>query len=98
MFLRMPRELREALRDRAAAMSAGPVRRIAMSRLVISMLQDHYGLPVDSPRRRPASPPLDEEVVREARARHEAGESLRSLATRYGVQRERLTRAIKAAA
>lgn len=98
MFLRMPRELHTALRARADSMSDPPERRIAMGRLVISMLQDHYGLPVDSPRRRPTTPPLDEALVTEARARHEAGESIRSLATRYGIQRERLTRAIKAAA
>lgn len=98
MFLRMPRELHAALRERAQSMSDPPERRIAMGRLVISMLQDHYGLPVESPRRRPTTPPLDEAVVQEARARHEAGESIRSLAIRYDIQRVRLTRAIKAAA
>jgi hypothetical protein len=95
-MLRMPVPLRDAIK-RTADETSSPGRRIAVSRLIISTLQAHYDLPVESPRRRPSQPPLDPVLVREARARHEAGESLRSLAKRYQVKRETLTRAIRSA-
>ena len=67
--------------------------------LIITTLQIHYDLPTDSPRRRRSEsyPALDPEMIREARSRYEAGESLRSLSRRYGVYRETLTRAIRSA-
>lgn len=95
-MLRMSSALLEALRA-AAREGSAPGRQIAVSRLIFATLQAHYGLPVESPRRRSAWPPLDPQMVSEARARHEAGESIRSLARRYKVKRETLTRAIRAA-
>ena len=95
-LLRMSTALRTAI-IRAAEEQSSPGRQVAVSKLIISTLQAHYDLPVDSPRRRPSQPPLDPALVQEAAARHQAGESLRSLAKRYGVKRETLTRAIRAA-
>lgn len=62
---------------------------------IILILQLHYGLPTSSARRRPSHPPLSPDLIREARARHDAGESLRSLERRYGVKRETLAKAIR---
>ena len=94
--LRMPMALRTAI-IRAAEEASSPGRQVAVSKLIISTLQAHYDLPVDSPRRRPSQPPLDPQIVQEAAARAAAGESMRSLSRRYGVKRETLSRAIRAA-
>lgn len=95
--LRMPVDLREAIR---AAVREGTTehRKLSQRGLVIAALQAHYDLPVDSPRRRPSQEPLDAALVREARARHEAGESFRELSKRYGVRRDTLAKAIRAVA
>ena len=62
---------------------------------IILILQLHYGLPTSSARRRPSHPPLSPDLIRDARDRHDAGESLRSLERRYGVKRETLAKAIR---
>ena len=61
---------------------------------IILILQLHYGLPTSSARRRPSHPPLSPDLIREARDRNDAGESFRSLETRFGVKRETLARAV----
>lgn len=95
LYLRTSGNVLAAVRA-AAEESSAPGRQIAASRLIIATLQAHYGLPVDSPRRRGATSKLTPEEVREARARYEAGESLRSLSERYDIARPSLTRAIRA--
>lgn len=95
--LRMPAELREAIRQHAKSISTER-RKISQRGLVIATLQAHYDLPVDSPRRRPSQEQLPPDLVRDARARHEAGESFRALSRRYGVRRETLAKAIRSAA
>jgi len=94
--IRMSPELRDAIGQMARTQSAQGGGRISQRGLILSTLQAHYGLPVQSPRRRHL-PALSTEQVHEARARSEAGESLRSLARRYGVTRATITRAIRAA-
>jgi hypothetical protein len=89
--VRMPPELRDALRRHAKE------RKLTQRGTIILVLQLHYDLPTSSARRRPSHPPLSPDLVREARARHEAGESLRSLGRRYGMKRETLAKAIRAA-
>jgi hypothetical protein len=93
--IRVPVELREAIR-RYAEGNSRPGRRLGLRGVTISTLELHYDLPVTSPRKRPSVPPLDPDIVREARARAEAGESVRSLSRRYGIPRASLAKAIKA--
>jgi|KBSSwiStaDraftv2_1062776.scaffolds.fasta_scaffold00164_31 hypothetical protein len=92
-MLRMSHELHAAIKA-AADEATLPGRRIAVSRLIISTLQAHFGLPVDSPRKRSNQFKMTPEQVHEARARFEAGESIRSLARRYDVTRPTISRAI----
>jgi hypothetical protein len=91
--LRLTPELQKAI-SRYAKENSSPGRRITQRGVVITTLQLHYDLPVSSPRRRPSRPPLDPDLVREARARKEAGESIRSLSRRYGIKRETIAKAI----
>ncbi len=95
--LRMPAELRDAIRDHAKAATTEH-RKISQRGLVIATLQAKYDLPVDSPRRRPSQEQLPPDLVREARARYESGESFRALSRRYGVRRETLAKAIRSVA
>ena len=90
--LRMSPELYEALAVESRK------RGLPARGLIVSTLQIHYDLPTDSPRRQTHYPSLSEDMLREARARYEAGESLRSLSRRYAVNRETLTKALRAAA
>jgi hypothetical protein len=92
--LRMSPELRDALAATAREQS-GPGRRVTQRGLILAALQSHYGLPVQSPRQRKTNERLTPDQVREARARWDAGESLRSLAARYGVTRATITRAVR---
>lgn len=85
----MTATLRDRLRDHAKE------RGLTQRGTIILILQLHYGLPTSSARRRPSHPPLSPDLIREARARHDAGESLRSLERRYGVKRETLAKAIR---
>lgn len=87
--LRMPR----AMRDRLSAHA----RRQGHSQrgVILNALELHYDLPVSSARPRPSQPsPLTPEQVNEVRIRHEAGESVRSLARRFGVMRPTIDRAL----
>jgi hypothetical protein len=87
--LRVPPELRDAIRGHAKAIRGG-----TMTGCVLLALADHYRLPAQAPRaRRPST--LDPDIVRAARIRHGEGESIRSLAREYGIARESLTRAIR---
>lgn len=88
--VRMTEAMRDALKRHARE------RGLTQRGLVILILQLHYDLPTSSARRRPSHPPLSPDLIREARARHDAGESLRSLERRYGVKRETLAKAIRA--
>lgn len=88
----IPRRLRDALRKHAKEKG------LTQRGTIILILQLHYGLPTSSARRRPSHVPLSPDLIREARARNEAGESLRSLERRYGVKRETLAKAIRAEA
>lgn len=63
--------------------------------IVLMILARANGLDVQSARSRRA---LTEEQVRDARRRHEAGESIRSLARELHVKRQTLSRALRAAA
>lgn len=90
--IRLSVELRDAIRDEARS------RGLSQRGLIVSTLQIHYDLPTDSPRRRRNYPSLEPDLIQEARARYEAGESMRSLSRRFEVNRETLTRAVKAAA
>lgn len=89
--LRMPRDLRDAIQTYAVDQP----RKLTQRGVIIATLELHYDLPVTSPRRRPSRPPLNPEIVREARARAEAGESIRSLSRRYGIKRETIAKAIR---
>ena len=86
--VRMSESMRDVLRRHAKE------RGLTQRGLVILILQLHYNLPTSSARRRPSHPPLSPDLVREARDRNDAGESLRSLERRYGVKRETLAKAI----
>jgi hypothetical protein len=88
--VKLTHELREALRRHARE------RKLTQRGTIILMLQLHYGLPPSSARRRPSHPPLSPDLIREVRARSEAGESFRSLERRYGVKRETLAKAVAA--
>src|SRR5262245_27399676 len=88
--IRMPAELRERIRLHARSLVLGSQRGV-----ILLALAKHYGLEAESPRRR-LEPAIPEDIVTAARARNRAGESLRSLATEYGVHRETLTRAVRA--
>ncbi len=90
--IRLSAELRDAIRTEAIRKG------LSQRGLIVSTLQIHYDLPTDSPRRRRNYPSLEPDMVQEARARYEAGESMRSLSRRFEVNRETLTRAVKAAA
>jgi hypothetical protein len=85
--LRVPVMLREVIR--AHALSVGGTQ----PGVILLALADHYGLPVQSPRKR-GSRSLSPAIVREAQRRNQAGESIRSLAREYGVKRETLTAAM----
>lgn len=89
-LVRMPDELRSAIRAHARSLAQGSQRGC-----ILRALAAHYGLPEVSPRRR-RDEAIDPDVVTAARARNTAGESLRSLAREYGVHRETLTRAVRA--
>lgn len=91
-FLRMPSEVRDALRAHARAVGG------TITGCVILSLQQHYGLPQDSPKRR-GPPGLDADLIAEARRRNtEGGESVRSLAKDLGVTRGALTKALRGGA
>lgn len=62
--------------------------------LVLYAIREHYGLPNEPPTRR-STGGIDEAIVTEARQRHQAGESIRSLSRHYRVKRETLTKAIR---
>lgn len=87
--LRVPVVLRDALKATAEAIGG------TITGCLILALQQHYGLATTAPTRRTGRPGLDPEVVKTARQRHDAGESLRSLSAEYGVKRETLTKAIR---
>lgn len=88
--LKMPRALHSAIRGSTEGT------KLTARGVIIATLELHYDLPVTSPRRRPSHTPLDPEIVRDARARAEAGESIRSLSRRYGIKRETIAKAIRA--
>jgi hypothetical protein len=87
-LLRVPRMLREVIRAHAESVNG------TQPGVVLYALADHYGLPAQSPRKRGVSR-LSPAIVREARRRNQAGESIRALAREYGVKRETLTAAIR---
>lgn len=91
-LIRVPSALRDAIRGHADG--AG----LTMRGCVLLALTDHYGLEPTSPRKRSAHS-IDPEIIREARELHDdgKGESLRALSRRYGIKRETLTKAIRAA-
>ena len=88
----MTETLRERLRDHAKEHN------LTQRGTIILILQLHYGLPTSSARRRPSQPPLPPEVIREARDRHHAGESLRKLEADFRARGIRVKRETLAAA
>lgn len=89
--LRVPEVIRDLVRSHAKSLPRGSQRGV-----VLLALATHYDLPTQSPTRR-IEPSVDAEVLAEARARHRAGESLRSLARELGINRDTLTKAVRAA-
>jgi len=85
--LRVPVMLREVIRAHAATVGG------TQPGVILLALADHYGLAVQSPRKRGVRR-LSPVVVREARRRNAAGESIRSLAKEYRVSRNALAEAI----
>lgn len=89
-LLRVPSELRDTIRDLA--------RRTGYTQrgLILNTLEQHYGLPPSSPRKRVKR--IDPTIVAQARERHAngTGESIRSLAREFGVKKETLAREIRA--
>lgn len=61
---------------------------------VLAGIAREYGIPFSAQRRNPRA--LGPSVVQDLRRRHQAGESIRSLAREVGVKRETLSRAIRA--
>lgn len=88
--LRIPERLRKTLKAHAQATGN------TMTGCVLLTVAHHYGLSAVSARKR-VEPVLDPGKVAEARARNDngRGESLRKLASEYGVTRKALTRAIR---
>lgn len=87
--LRVPVALRNVIRAHAQSIKGA-----TQPGVVMRVLADHYGLPERSLRKRGARR-LDPEEITEARRRHTAGESVRSLAKELGVRRETLNAAIQ---
>lgn len=88
-LLRMPDELRDAVRKRADEIDG------SMRGVVLLALSDTFDLPAHSPRRR-HEPALTAQLVAEARRRNRQGESIRKLSRELGVHRETLTKAVRA--
>lgn len=86
--LRVPRVLRDVIRAHAETVGG------TQPGVILLALADHYGLPAQSPRKRGVRR-LSPAVVREAKRRNQAGESIRSLAREYGVKRETLSAAMR---
>jgi hypothetical protein len=90
-LLRVPGALRDSIRDHAKGMPSGTMRGVIMAALA-----QHYGLPVESPRKRSRSK-LTPELIIQARREHADGVSIRELSRRMGIKRETLTKAIREA-
>lgn len=87
-LIRVPRALFVEVQEHAKRVGTQPG-------VVLLALEQHYGLPPSSPRKRGARR-LSPAIVREAQRRHAAGESIRSLAREYRVSRETLKDAMNA--
>lgn len=86
--LRMPAVLADAIRAHAKATGA------TITGIVLRALAAEYGLPMmpTTPRKPPR---LSADQIEEIRRRNSDGESIRSLATTFGVTRKTLTRALR---
>lgn len=90
--IRIPRALRDAIKGHAEGA------KLTQRGCVLLALSDHYGMEPVSPRKR-SRYQLDPQVVREARRLHdEEGISFRELSRKFGIRRDTLTKAIRAAA
>ena len=88
--VRMPERLRSAVRREAKLDGS------TLTAFVLRTLAARYGLtpPPRTPRR--AAPRFDTRTTNQIRRRHADGESIRSLARRYGAKRETIARVLRA--
>lgn len=87
--VRMPARLREAIRREAKAEGA------TLTAFVLRTLAARYRLSLPPTARR-STPRFDVRTANSIRRRHAEGESIRSLARRYGAKRETIARVVRA--